>query len=58
MEEKSVCKDVKGKRSSGRNRDKEGKNIILFSLSSIEELEKVKPILNTSKKPQYYCSAT
>lgn len=53
MEEKSAegGGDVKGKRSSGRNRDKEGKSIILFSLSSMEELKKLKTILNTSNKP-------
>lgn len=46
---RNACRDVKGKVSSGRNRNKEGKRTLLFSLSSMKELKKVKPILNTNK---------
>jgi len=51
MEEKSVYSDIKGKRASGRNRDKEGKSLIFFFFSSMEVLKKIKSILNTSKRP-------
>lgn len=50
MEEKSAgvggCKGQKIFRKK-----KERKSIILFTLSSMEELKKLKTILNTSKKP-------